>query len=51
MMSKEHKAETVKDTLKNKALELWQELNESELSYEDFIEVQEYILTLFSDIN
>lgn len=50
-MGSEHKAEAVKDALKSKALELWQELNESELSYDDFVEVQEHILTLFSDIN
>lgn len=40
-----------KTAIKSKALELWQGLNESELPYEDFVEVQEYIFTLFSDIN
>lgn len=43
--------EATKTAIKSKALELWQGLNESELPYEDFVEVQEYILTLFSDIN
>lgn len=43
--------EATKTAIKSKALELWQELNESELPYEDFVGVQEHILTLFSDIN
>jgi predicted regulator of Ras-like GTPase activity (Roadblock/LC7/MglB family) len=37
--------------LKSKALSLYQELNESELPYEEFTRVQNYILNLFSDIN
>ena len=37
--------------LKSKALSLYQELNEAELPYEEFIRVQDYILNLFSDIN
>lgn len=41
----------MKEELKDKALELWQSLNESELSYEDFVEVQDYIISLFNDIN
>lgn len=43
--------EADKTALKSKASELLQELNESGLPYEDFVEVQEYILNLFSSIN
>ena len=43
--------EATKTAIKNKALELLQQLQESELPYDDFVEVQEHIITLFSDIN
>lgn len=40
-----------KDVIKSKATELWQQLNESELPYDDFVEVQQFIINLFYDIN
>ena len=43
--------EFTKDGLKAQALNLWQQLNEAELPYKDFVEVQEHIINLFSDIN
>lgn len=44
-------AAAIKLAIKSRVLDLWQELNEAGLPYEDFVEIQEYILTLFSDIN
>lgn len=43
--------ETTKESLKNDAIKLWTNLQQSELPYEDFMEVQCYILDLFNDIN
>ena len=40
-----------KERIKRKALELWNEFQEAEMSYADFLETQEYIINLFSDIN
>lgn len=45
------KVDNIKEDIKNKSLELWQKLNESELPYEDFEEVQDYIINLFLSIN
>lgn len=42
---------TPKERIKRKALELWNEFQEAEMSYEDFLETQEHIITLFSDVN
>ena len=42
---------TPKERIKRKALELWNEFQEAEMSYADFLETQEYIINLFSDIN
>lgn len=42
---------TPKERIKRKALELWNEFQEAEMSYEDFMETQEHIINLFSDIN
>lgn len=38
-------------TIKDKALVLWRELNESEMDYDDFIDTVDFIIKLFSDIN
>lgn len=42
---------TPKERIKRKALELWSEFQEAEMTYEEFLETQEHIITLFSDIN
>lgn len=46
----EEQKETV-EKIKDKALELWHELNESEMDYEDFVDTVDFIIKLFSDIN
>lgn len=43
--------ESRKSDLKSKATDLWSELQQSGLPYEDFVEVQEFVITLFNDIN
>lgn len=49
--SEQTQVESEKTVLKSQAMELWQKLCESELPYEDFVEVQEFIINLFQDIN
>ena len=49
--TKQTQIEGEKAVLKSQATELWQKLCEAELPYEDFVEVQEFIINLFHDIN
>lgn len=49
--SEQTQVESQKTMLKSQATDLWQRLCESELPYEDFVEVQNFIINLFYDIN
>lgn len=40
----------VTDSLKAKATALWQELNEADISYDEYVEVSEHIVNLFATI-
>lgn len=46
-VSKEKQIKLYKENFKNGALFLWHSLQESELSYEDYQEIKEYIINLF----
>ena len=49
--SPQTRIESMKTVLKSQATDLWQRLCESELPYEDFVEVQSFIINLFYDSN
>lgn len=49
--SEQTQVESIMAMFRSQAIDLWQRLRESELSYEDFLKVRFFIIDLFDDIH